>query len=200
VKGYAVDFGAAVRNNDVDYLKSPDKLKLASLISFPSEVEAERRYYQLTSGEFYDLAVAYYRLRYVINQVRALGDTTDVEAVKKQYTELTESLKTAIYFINKAFEDNACILTKIGRGTLFAKWRELMRDYPSYLQDYQLQSEKLKVGEQLRKRAQSPKKVVKDFEEAHSVNEEIGKLVTDAEQKEAEAEKKELAQASYRSR
>ncbi len=135
LKGYALDYNVAIRSNDINYLKSANKLEIAGLIEFPSEVEAQTQYYQLTSQEFYVLAPAYYRLRGVINLVHKFNSTSfdNIGDAKDENTALKKRLEFAIYFINKAFEDNSRFLEKIDGGVLLQAWRKLMQDFPEYL-------------------------------------------------------------------
>jgi hypothetical protein len=121
----------------LDYLRSNNKLEVGGPISFPDEVNAQAKYYRLTSQEFDPLAVAYYWLRGLISAVHKFGNTSfdQLDNAQKEYSSLEERLKSTIYFINKAFEDNARFLEKLDEGEILKKWRKLMQDFPTFLQN-----------------------------------------------------------------
>ena len=125
VLGYYLEYKS--NRDNLEYLKSPNKLEVAGPISFPDEVTAQAQYYQLTSEEFDPLASAYYRLRWVVNFTNQFGNRShdDIDNAKQALKGLEENIRLAGYTINAAFKDSAHFLDKIDDGRLLRDWCKL---------------------------------------------------------------------------
>lgn len=125
----------AIERHDTNYLRL-NKVDLSGPISFPDEVTAQERYYQLTTQECNTLAIAYHNLRSFINGVNTFGSTPlDTKEAMELCRKLKEMLEEAIWYVNEAFENNTHVLEKIDEGALLKDWRRLIQD-PKLQKEY----------------------------------------------------------------
>ena len=123
VLGYYLEYES--NRNNLEYLKSLKKLEVAGTISFPDEVTAQERYYQLTYKEAELLATAYFRLRWIVNFVNQFGDhPLDIINANQALQALEYNIRFAAYAINLAFKDSAHFLEKIDPD-LLQRWHAL---------------------------------------------------------------------------
>jgi hypothetical protein len=142
VLGGYIAYKDACDNNNLTFLKSRNKLEVPGPIAFHDEVTAQADYYQLNAQEFSPLAIAYLRLRTVVNFVNQFGThSLEILEAKEALKELEKEIRLAGYAINEAFKQNVHVLEKIDNGILLVDWRKLCRELikrPGY-KDLQMQ-------------------------------------------------------------